>query len=442
MRKPLIMLVVLLGMAALIAPASRAQVPQDGYSPAELEQLLAPIALYPDVLLSTVLIAATYPLEIVQAARWSRENAGLRGEAAVAAAAGRDWDPAVQALVAFPDILEQLDAELDWTQALGEAFLFQESDVMDAVQGLRRRAADTGHLRSDEHVRVVHTERTVIVEPVRERIVHVPWVDTRVVYGPWWHPYHPPVRWHVPPHYRPVRSGVYWSSGYAFSSGFFFTTVAWPQRHVLVVHAPVVAYPAYRRARPVHYVPGKRWYHEPRHRRGVAYLHPQVRHREVDARRLRVTPRSAMPSQGTVRRDSARQIAVPPAAPAPSSRRQTAERERPQARLSGAPPRAVAAPPARAAVETRPASRGGTRREAVEVPSASRFAPSAPVSPPRQGMTPRANQQSGTAQRRSADRGTTQRGTTQRSGGAARASGSQQGRAGERGRAEARRPGG
>ena len=289
MTAPTRFLAIALLAFALAPPPAAAQsavsaVPADEayaavFSAAELDQMLAPIALHPDVLLSTILMASTYPLEIVQAARWSRENPQLSGEAAVAVAAGYDWDPAVQALVAFPDILQRLDEDLDWTQRLGDAFLYQEAEVMDSVQHLRNRAAQAGHLRSDDHVRIVERERVVVIEPVRERIVHVPWYDTRVVYGNWWHPYYPPVAWYAPVHYRAVRPGFYWSSGFVVSPGFFFSTVYWPQRHVLVLHSPRHVYVPRYRSRPIHYHPGKPWRHEPRHRRGVAYRHPEVRDR-------------------------------------------------------------------------------------------------------------------------------------------------------------------
>src|SRR6056297_3637608 len=133
-------------------PASTAEA---GFSEAELDQLLAPIALYPDALLSQVLIAATYPLEIVSAARWSRDNPDLDGENAVAAVADRDWDPSVKALVAFPDLLARLDQDLEWTRNLGDAVLLQEQDVMDSIQFLRARAGRAGrknhHHRADRH---------------------------------------------------------------------------------------------------------------------------------------------------------------------------------------------------------------------------------------------------------------------------------------------------
>ncbi len=483
MSKPLIVLVALLGLGLAGVPVASAQEWQvrpvlqaEAYTVAELEQLVAPIALYPDVLLSTVLIAATYPLEIVQAARWSRDHPGLRGEAAVAAVTDRDWDPAVKALVAFPEVLDQLDTALDWTQALGDAFLFQESDVMDAVQELRLRAADTGHLRSDEHVRVVHTERTVIVEPVRERVVYVPWVDTRVVYGPWWHPYHPPVRWAAPVHYRPGRTGLYWSSGFAVSSGLFFTQVAWPQRHVLVVQVPVYVYPSHRRPRPAHYVPGQRWRHAPRHRRGVAYAHPQVQQRYAASPRVRASTRSTARSPDTrLRATPPASMRVPPAerqstAPRVSARPRSAgaparldaattgrgdagsspRRERsstaPVARLAAPPGRGQATtartttqpppstPQGRVPVENRPTSQARSRSSAAPgSPPASSLRAAPRQTAPRQSI-PRQS-----VPRQSVPREPASRGTTQRLAAPARDVASARGRGTERGRGDGRR---
>jgi hypothetical protein len=251
------------------------------FTEAELDQLLAPIALYPDALLSQVLIAATYPLEIVEAARWSRANAGLDGEAAVEAVADEDWDPSVKALVAFPDLLAQMDQDLDWTRQLGEAMLLQESDVMDSIQFLRAKADEAGSLQDTEQVRVVREERTIVIEPARERIVYVPYYDTRVVYGSWWRPAYPPVYWPRPAYYTYYGStGFYWSSGIHVPTGFFYSDFYWPSRNVVIVRAPRYYYPPPRYyGAQRYYVPGERWKHNPWHRRSVKYRHHELRKR-------------------------------------------------------------------------------------------------------------------------------------------------------------------
>ncbi len=121
---------------------------------AQLDQMLAPIALYPDVLLSQVLMASTYPLEVVEAARWSQANPGYQGDEAVRAVQPYDWDPSVKSLVAFPRILQTMNENLGWTEDLGNAFLSQQAQVMQTVQKLRHRAYDAGTRRSHREIRV------------------------------------------------------------------------------------------------------------------------------------------------------------------------------------------------------------------------------------------------------------------------------------------------
>src|SRR5258706_11195375 len=135
------------------------------YTQAELDQMLAPIALYPDALLSQVLMAATYPIEVVEASRWCRANSGLQGDDAVRAVQGEDWDPSVKSLVAFPQILLRMEERPEWTQALGDAFLAQEAQVTDEVQRLRHRARAAGHLRGSEQIRVLDQGPVSDVEP-------------------------------------------------------------------------------------------------------------------------------------------------------------------------------------------------------------------------------------------------------------------------------------
>jgi hypothetical protein len=271
---------------------------EPGFSEGELDQILAPIALYPDALLSKVLIASTYPLEIVEAARWSRQNSHLEGENAVAAVADKDWDPSVKALVAFPDLLARMDEDLDWTRRLGDAMLYQEAQVMDSIQFLRARADAAGSLADNEYTRVIREEETIIIEPVRTRVVHVPYYDPYVVYGPWWRPAYPPVYWAAPSYYYYGYPGFWWSSGIHLHSGFFFSSFYWPQRSVVIVSTPRF----HRAPRHIsgghiygrHFVPGQRWKHNPVHRRGVAYRHGEVRQR-FDQPRLRAGPSTRWP---------------------------------------------------------------------------------------------------------------------------------------------------
>ncbi len=121
----------------------------------ELDQLLAPIALYPDSLLAQILMASTYPLEVVQAGRWIKANQTLKGDALTAALEKENWDPSVKSLVNFPQVLDQMNEKLDWTQKLGDAFLVQQKDVMDTVQKLREKAEAQGNLESSEQQKVI-----------------------------------------------------------------------------------------------------------------------------------------------------------------------------------------------------------------------------------------------------------------------------------------------
>jgi hypothetical protein len=240
------------------------------FSQAQLDQMLAPVALYPDPLLSQILMASTYPLEVVQAARWSRVNPGYRGEDAVRAVAAMDWDPSIKSLVAFPQVLARMDERLEWTQSLGEAFLAQQEQVMDAVQGLRRRAAAAGNLQPDDHLRVTHHDAHIVIEPVHPGVMYVPYYNPVLVYGPWWWPAHPPVYWGPPAgYYAAPAHGWYWGNGISISLGFFFGAFDWHHRHVRVVHAPYYHVHAVRTAGS----PAVVWKHDGRHRRGIPYRH-------------------------------------------------------------------------------------------------------------------------------------------------------------------------
>jgi hypothetical protein len=177
-------------MAETAAPAVGASIgettavaEQPVFSEERIEQLVAPIALYPDTLLAQVLMGATYPLEIVQAARWLKRNPDLRDEALDGALLDQPWDPSVKTLVMFPDVLKRMNDNLDWTQDLGDAFLAQESDLMAAVQRLRHDAQRTGALKDTAQQKVVVEKETIVVEPADPQVVYVPTYNPTVVYG-------------------------------------------------------------------------------------------------------------------------------------------------------------------------------------------------------------------------------------------------------------------
>ena len=239
----------------------------------QLDQMLAPVALYPDSLLSQILMASTYPLEIVEAARWSKANPNLKGDDAVKAAEQNGWDPSVTSLVAFPQVLTMMDSNLSWTERLGDAFLAQQPQVMETVQNLRQRAYAAGNLRSNDQVRVDQQGQTIVIEPPNPQVVYVPYYDPRVVYGPWWWPEYPPVYWGPWPGYfvRPgFGVGFAWGVGITVGAGFFFGAFDWPHRHIRVI--PVNNF--YYRNNVV-----RVWEHDPVHRLGVPYRGVELRQR-------------------------------------------------------------------------------------------------------------------------------------------------------------------
>ncbi|HWV16822.1 MAG TPA: DUF3300 domain-containing protein [Cellvibrio sp.] len=249
------------------------------FSQAELDQLLAPIALYPDTVLSQVLIASTYPIEVVQADRWVEKNPNSKGADAVARVENQDWDPSVKALVAFPDILRRMSDDVDWTQKLGDAFLSDEGRVMDSVQNLRKKAYNSGNLNKVQHLKVEREADQIIIEPAQERVVYVPVYDTRVVYGGWWWPDYPPVYWHQPASYVYI-SGFYWGPSIYIGPTFFYSSCRWRERQVVVIdrHYHYTSHPVFYTGRSISRYQGARvWRHEPEHRRGVAYYDNRLR---------------------------------------------------------------------------------------------------------------------------------------------------------------------
>ena len=160
--------------------------------------MLAPIALYPDSLLAQTLMAATYPLEVVQADQWAKANRNLMGEQLNDALDKKNWDPSVKALVPFPQVLSMMSENLEWTQNLGDAFLDQQDEVMDTVQELRSKAETAGNLKDTQEQKVIAGDNEIEIEPSDPEVVYVPVYDPDVVYGPWWYPASPPF-FFIPP---------------------------------------------------------------------------------------------------------------------------------------------------------------------------------------------------------------------------------------------------
>src|SRR5262252_2061107 len=174
---------ILIGRAVpATSPQDTAKIPSD-----QLDSLVAPIALYPDSLLSQTLVAATYPLEIIQLQQWLDKNKNLKDQALADAVKKQNWDASVQALALLPDVVKRLSENIKWTTDLGNAFLAQQSDVMEAVQRMRKKAQDTGNLKSSEQqkveTKVIESKPTIIIEQANPQVVYVPSYNPTVVYG-------------------------------------------------------------------------------------------------------------------------------------------------------------------------------------------------------------------------------------------------------------------
>ena len=242
----------------------------DRFGEEELTQMLAPIALYPDSLIAQILMASTYPLELVEAERWMRQNKGLKGDELDAALQEKTWDASVQSLCHFPDVLIALSDKLDQTRKLGDAYLDQPDDVMATIQQLRRKAQDQGNLKTTTEQTVIDEAEDIRIEPADPQVVYVPVYDPLYVYGPWWYPAYPPYYWYYPT--GVIISGGFITFGLPFFIGFdlfSWSWFDWPGRHIFV---------DFDRARHFHrHHRGDRdsgrhfWRHDPAHRRGVAY---------------------------------------------------------------------------------------------------------------------------------------------------------------------------
>ena len=193
--------VVFLAQAAPPA-AAQAAAEEPKLPPEQLDALVAPIALYPDPLLGQVLVASTYPLEIVQLQQWLAKNKGLKDKALADAVAKQPWDPSIQSMAALPDVVKRLGDDIQWTTELGNAFLAQQGDVMDAVQRMRKKAEGTGALKTNEQqkveTKVVEQKTVIVVEPANPEVVYVPYYNPVVVYGPPVYAY-PPIYYPPPP---------------------------------------------------------------------------------------------------------------------------------------------------------------------------------------------------------------------------------------------------
>jgi hypothetical protein len=258
-------------------PAQPASAPaQQLLTAGQLDALVAPIALYPDALLSEVLMASTYPLEVVEADRWANANKSLQGDALKAALDKQNWDDSIKSLAATPDVLDMMSNKLDWTQQLGDAVLAQQPDVMDAIQRLRAKAQASNKLTSTSQ-QTVSTQQQggrqyIYIAPTDPDEIYVPYYDPSVVYGPWPYPDYPPYYW-PPPAY--IGVGIV-ATGLAFGTGYALGRWAsggnrwgggfnWGGNHINV-----------NRSANINNFNGNNWTHNPAHRGNVGYNNPGV----------------------------------------------------------------------------------------------------------------------------------------------------------------------
>ena len=242
---------------------------------AQLDSLVAPVALYPDPLLSQLLVASTYPIEVVQLQQWLAQNPNLKDQALADAVQKQDWDPSIQAMSAFPAVVKQLADNIKWTTDLGNAFIDHEGDVMDAVQRMRAKAAAAGNLKSTQQqtveTKVVETKTVVVIQPATPQVVYVPVYNPLVVFGPPIYPY--PAIYYPPPGYFAGGMAISFGSGVSigvWGGGGWGWGFGWGQRNVIINVNNRYIYNRNRNFPGRSYQPGP-WRHDPRHRGGVPY---------------------------------------------------------------------------------------------------------------------------------------------------------------------------
>jgi hypothetical protein len=263
----------------VIPPTAIAQQKEGGavFKQEEVEQLVAPIALHPDALISQILMAATYPLEVVQAERWAKQNAKLKGDQLTAALEKQDWDPSVKSLVNFPQVLTMMSEKLDWTQRLGDAFLEDQKKVLDSIQSLRAKAQASGNLKTTKEQTVIVEEKIIKIEPANPQVVYVPTYNPTVVYGAWPYPAYPPY-YYYPPGYVAAGAMFTFAAGVAMGAawGYAWGNTNWRGGDVDVdVNRNTNINNNINRTdiknRPAGGQNQGKWQHNPEHRKGASY---------------------------------------------------------------------------------------------------------------------------------------------------------------------------
>src|SRR5262245_55447397 len=254
---------------------------------AQLDQLVAPIALYPDPLLAQVLMASTYPLEVVQADRFAKTNKKLKGDKLKQALDQQNWDASVKELVSTPTVLATMNDQLEWTQKLGDAVLAQQADLMDAIQRLRAKAQANGKLETTKQQTVTVTQQAghqqvISIEPTSPEVVHVPYYDPGVVYGEWSYPEYPPYYYPPPSGYivgGAIATGLAWGAAYAVGRE-IWDDIDWNHGDINIDVDRNIDID-----RNVN-VDRKKWEHDSSHRRGVKYNNDAVRNKFAKANTL------------------------------------------------------------------------------------------------------------------------------------------------------------
>lgn len=271
MHALLCVIIVMLVIPPVIMAQDAEQTPQPPkFTKEELTQMLAPIALYPDSLLSDILMASTYPIEIVEAERWLKQNPNLKGDEFDKALQEKTWDSSVKSLCHFPDVLYAMSDKLDQTTKLGDAFLNQQDDVMNTVQELRSKAQEQGNLKTTKEQKVIDENNVIQIEPAEPGVVYVPVYNPLYVYGPWWYPAYPPYYWYYPPGFA-ITSG-YIGFGPSIFIGFGLFSWSWFDWHHHRINIDIHKTGRFNRFDRGRWDFNRRvWSHEPEHRRGVAY---------------------------------------------------------------------------------------------------------------------------------------------------------------------------
>jgi hypothetical protein len=234
----------------------------------ELVQMLAPIALYPDSLLAQVLMASTYPIEVVEAERWMKHNKDLKGDELDSVLREKTWDASVKSLCYFPEVLYAMSEKLDQTTKLGDAFLSQRDDVMDTIQELRSKALEQDNLKTTKEQKVVVEDDVIRIESVNPQVIYVPIYDPFYAYGPWWYPAYPPYYWYYPP--GVLMAGGYIGFGFGIVVGIGISSWCWfdwHHHHIYTDIHHIGRFHRFDRRDTNRHI----WRHAPIHRKGVAY---------------------------------------------------------------------------------------------------------------------------------------------------------------------------